>query len=51
MNEEEEAWLDQVEEILAPLGVELDTNNDGWMFMFENGWTPKQAVREMIHGG
>ena len=50
MNDDEEQWFDEVEELLAPLGVELNTQNDGWMFMFENGWTPQQAVREMVYG-
>ena len=46
MNEDE--WFEAVEERLEEKGVGLDSNNDGWQFMFENGFTPTQAVSEML---
>ena len=49
MNDEEELWFDQVEDILSERGLSLDSN-DGWTFMYENGFSPEQAVQEMIYG-
>ena len=49
MNDEEEIWFDQVEELLSNKGLSLGTD-DGWTFMFESGWSPEQAVEEMING-
>lgn len=41
-------WFNKVSDILDQKGVEVDLDNDGWYFMFENGWSPKQAVAEML---
>tara|TARA_R100000951_G_scaffold101420_1_gene92922 strand:+ start:19347 stop:19490 length:144 start_codon:yes stop_codon:yes gene_type:complete len=44
----EDEWMNQVEDLLSEKGASLDYQNDGWFFMFENGWTPEQAVNEMF---
>ena len=46
MNEDE--WFEEVEEILSQNGMSIDTQNDGWYFMFENGWSQTQAITEML---
>lgn len=47
---DEDVWFNQVDSILNSMGIQVDMNNDGWWFMFENGWSPEQAVQEMLNG-
>ena len=46
---DEDTWMEEVSELLGNNGVDMDTNNDGWNFMFQNGFTPKQAIAEMFN--
>jgi len=45
----EDIWFESVSEILSDIGMDFDEDNDGWEFMFENGFTPQQAVNEMLN--
>lgn len=45
---EEDEWFGKVEDLLDEKGLEIDYQNDGWYFMFENGWSPEQAIYEML---
>jgi len=45
----EDEWFEKVEEILSNMGMDLDHQNDGWQFMFENGWSPLQVITEMTN--
>ena len=46
----EDEWFETVGELLEEKGITFDENNDGWFFMFENGWEPRQAISEMLAG-
>jgi hypothetical protein len=46
MNDNE--WFDRVDEILETYDVKVDTSGAGWMFFFENGYSPEQAVEDML---
>ena len=43
----EDDWFNEVEGRLSEQGMSIDMNDDGWYFMYENGWTPSQAISEM----
>ena len=45
----EDVWFEAIEEILGDMGMLFDDNNAGWFFMFENGFSPKAAVNEMLN--
>lgn len=45
----EDVWFEAVETLLNAKGVDLDDQNAGWQFMFENGWSPAHAVNEMLN--
>ena len=47
MNEDE--WFENVDIILSDKGVSVDLDNDGWLFMFENGFTESEAISEMLN--
>lgn len=45
---DEELWFERVEELLSEKGLSTNTDDDGWMFWFENGNTPEQAITMML---